>query len=80
VGRSSVHGIIYSTSRREPSDRVREQLRLWSASRILGRRGPSLAAGGYEEKLDALLKEDLSFKGENTTYSRHNFHAFAAMT
>lgn len=31
-----------------------------------------------EEGLHALLKEDLSFKGQTTTYATHNIHAFAA--
>ncbi|MEW6211833.1 MAG: DNA methyltransferase, partial [Acidobacteriota bacterium] len=31
-----------------------------------------------EQKLSSLLKQDLTFKGEKTSYASHNIHAFAA--
>lgn len=33
---------------------------------------------GVEVRLERLLKRDLTFKGEKTTYASHNIHAFAA--
>jgi len=60
------------------SGRVREQLLLWESRRREDdrpRQGPNES---WADRLLALLQEDLSFEGANTSYSRHNFHAFAA--
>ena len=58
--------------------RVKEQLRLWAVERGRSLQNLALAGLTYEERLVSLLGEDLSFEREKTTYSRHNFHAFAA--
>jgi len=52
------------------------QLSLWSGQR--SRPHVSVNRWNRPEKLASLLTKDLNFSGENTSYSRHNFHAFAA--
>jgi len=70
--------VVYSTDYDQLASFIREQMMLWSTSRVRVRRQPLLKQQAYEERLSSLLSQDLSFEGENTSYSRHNFHAFAA--
>ena len=60
------------------ADRAREQMLLWSAVPVGKRRLQAGGQEGHEDTLGRLLREDLDFEGKDTSYSRHNFHAFAA--
>ena len=60
------------------SDRVREQLQLWDTRPRAKPTRPPKPGESWRRRLQHLLREDLSFEGQDTSYSRHNFHAFAA--
>ena len=68
---------VYTVESTEKISEVREQLTLWMADSSRVKLSPELR-GGRRKILQSILSQDLDFRGQNSLYSRHNFHAFAA--
>ncbi len=68
----------YTVLLEEMPSAVRQQLLMWTAARPKRRRHGELQGASRRGLLAHLLGDNLDFRGENTSYSRHNFHAFAA--
>lgn len=64
------------SAKKAAGKRVAIQRRLPFAERADGR--PGEESFDVEGRLSNLLKRDLTFKGEKTSYASHNIHAFAA--
>lgn len=68
----------YSVLLDETPSAVRQQLLMWTAAQPRRQQHRDLREANRRDFLAEVLEQDLDFRGEDTSYSRHNFHAFPA--